>query len=66
MIRIEAIGQFERVVGSALWTELHPEWVAHVPKQLNMGTMKLPGALTNPQEVPRSSVRLPGPGIDPG
>ena len=63
---IEPIGQFERAVGDALWAELHPERVAHVPKELDMCTMQLPGALTNPQEVPRGSVRLPGPGIDPG
>ena len=31
-----------------------------------MCTMQLPGALTDPQEVPRGPVRLPGPGIDPG
>ena len=61
MIRIEAIGQLQRIIGCGRRTELHPERVADVSHQLNVGTMQLPGALANPQEVAGGPVRLPSP-----
>ena len=66
MIRIEAIGQLQRVIGGGRRAQLHSERVADVPQQLNVCTMQLPGALADPQEVAGGAVRLPGPGVDPG
>ena len=44
----------------------HLVWIGERTRQLDVGAVELPGALTDPQEVAGDVVGQPGPGVQPG
>jgi hypothetical protein len=64
--RVESLHQRNGVVGGHLRAELHGDRITDLTAELDVRTIRIPGPLTDPQQMGGQVIRKAGAAVDPG
>ncbi len=65
VVRVEDVDQAHQIVGVHAWTDLDPDRVVDPAQELDVGTIELARAVTDPQHVRRAIVVVVGQAVAP-